>query len=328
VSVASSSISVIIAAFADERWPSTLAAIASTRAQSMPPLEVIVCIDHNPHLLECARGFASEMPDVTVVDNTNARGVSGARNCGAAHAHGSVLVFLDDDAEAAPDWLAMLQRGYTDSEVLGVGGRIEPMWVANRPDWFPEEFLWVVGCSYRGLPSQPAPTRNLIGANMSFRRDVFEAVGGFREDIGRVGSYPPVGCEDTALCIRACELWPGGKFLYEPRARVRHRVPDDRGKWEYFLRRCYAEGSSKAHLAHLFGLTTSLALERTFVSRTVPTGLLRATADTLFRGQIAGVARGTAMLLGLLSAGAGFAVTMATHRPLAATPLTTTLATR
>jgi GT2 family glycosyltransferase len=316
-----STISVIIAAFADERWPSTVAAIQSARAQSKPPLEVIVCIDHNPRLLERACAYVADLPDVCVVDNTNARGVSGARNSGAARARGSVLVFLDDDAEAAPDWLTVMERDYADPDVLGVGGRIEPMWVETRPDWFPDEFLWVVGCSYRGLPSQLAQTRNLIGANMSFRRYVFEAVGGFREDIGRVGRYPPVGCEDTALCIRASELWPLGKFLYEPRARVRHRVPDNRGKWQYFLRRCYAEGSSKAHLAQLFGLTTSLALERKFVTRTVPTGLARAAADMVLHGEAAALARGAAMLLGLLSAGAGFAVTAASRRPLAAAPL-------
>jgi glycosyltransferase involved in cell wall biosynthesis len=316
-----SNVSVIIAAFADERWPSTMAAIQSARSQSAPPFEVIVCIDHNADLLEKARAYAVERPGLVVVDNTHARGVSGARNCGASRARGSVLVFLDDDAEAASDWLATLCRGYVDPHVLGVGGQIEPMWMASRPDWFPEEFLWVVGCSYRGLPDQLAPTRNLIGANMSFRSDVFEAVGGFREDIGRVGRHPPVGCEDTALCIRACELWPNGKFLYEPRARVRHRVPDNRGKWQYFVRRCYAEGSSKAHLAQLFGLTTSLAVERAFVTRTLPAGLATAMVDTLVHRQTAGLARGGAMVCGLVSASAGFIVTAATRRPLAAAPL-------
>jgi glycosyltransferase involved in cell wall biosynthesis len=320
------SVSVVISAFAEERWPSTMAAIESARSQTLRPCEVIVCIDHNPVVLERARGYAEGRSNVIVVANVRARGVSGARNTGAALARGRVIAFLDDDAEAAPDWLACLARAYTDSTILGVGGSIEPLWVNGRPEWFPEEFLWVVGCSYRGLPVQAASTRNLIGANMSFRRDVFELVGGFREDIGRVGHYPPIGCEDTALCIRARRLWPMGSFIYEPRARVRHSVPFTRTRWGYFLSRCFGEGSSKAHLAHLFGLTDSLALERTYVTRTLPIGLVGALSDALLRRQMVGLARGGAILAGLASAGVGFVRTVAVGRPLAASQLTAEVA--
>src|SRR5581483_12443163 len=101
----------------------------------------------------------------------------GARNTGVSVATGSVCAFLDDDAEAAPDWLAWLVKAYADKDVLGVGGAIEPAWQDRRPEWFPEEFDWVVGCSYRGMPVISADTRNLIGANMSFRRDVLVNVG-------------------------------------------------------------------------------------------------------------------------------------------------------
>src|SRR5581483_7826900 len=95
------------------------------------------------------------------------------------------IAFLDDDAAADPSWLAELLRGYQERDVLGVGGRIDPAWSTKRPRWFPEEFAWVVGCTYRGIPSHPSPVRNLIGANMSLRRSVFDAVGGFRTELGR-----------------------------------------------------------------------------------------------------------------------------------------------
>jgi len=302
-----SDISVVISAFADERWTRTIGAIESARAQTLPPREVIVSIDHNPPLLERFREYAAELPNVKVVSNSRARGVSGARNSGAAFANGAIVAFLDDDAEAAADWLACLAYGYADDGVLGVGGAIEPLWLGGRPDWFPDEFLWVVGCSYRGLPLRPGPTRNLIGANMSFRRDVFEQVGGFRDDFGRVGHHPPVGCEDTALCIRARRLWPRGRFVYEPRARVRHSVPISRAQWRYFLQRCFGEGASKAKLAHLFGLGDSLSQERTYVTRTLPSGLLGALCDAVIRGELAALGRGGAIVAGLASAAAGFA---------------------
>src|SRR3984957_20704525 len=74
-------VSVVIAAFADERWDQLCDAIASIRSQTAPVLETVVVIDHNPALLVRARG---EFTDCTVIANARARGASGARNTGAA----------------------------------------------------------------------------------------------------------------------------------------------------------------------------------------------------------------------------------------------------
>jgi cellulose synthase/poly-beta-1,6-N-acetylglucosamine synthase-like glycosyltransferase len=313
-------VSVIIAAFTEQRWDNMVRAIESACAQTLQPREVIVCIDHNDALLARTREHVAGRDGVRVIDNPCPRGVSGARNAGIAVASGAVCAFLDDDAEAAPDWLEHLVSSYVDSDVLGVGGGIEAAWHDVRPDWFPEEFDWVVGCSYKGLPARQASIRNLIGANMSFRRDVLIAVGGFRSDIGRVGEFPPVGCEDTALCIRARQQWPTSRFVYEPRALVRHSVPRSRARWSYFLLRCYGEGASKAHLARLFGFADSLSVERTYVTRTLPAGLARSVSDTWRLRHVTAVSRGAAIVAGLGSAAAGFIVA-ATRRPVP--PVTT-----
>src|SRR5688572_6408497 len=136
-------VSVVICAYSEERWPDLVAAVASARRQTVSAREVVVVVDHNHGLLERAR---VHLPDVTVVENTSARGLSGARNSGVAAAQGAIVAFLDDDAVAAPDWLARLVAGYGDARVLGVGGAIDPVWGGNRPGWLPEEFFWVVGC--------------------------------------------------------------------------------------------------------------------------------------------------------------------------------------
>jgi len=308
-------VSVIIAAFTEQRWDHMVRAIESARAQTLRPREVVVCIDHNEALFTRMREHTAGLSGVRVIENPWPRGVSGARNAGIAAASGAVCAFLDDDAEAAPDWLENLVSSYVDSDVLGVGGGIEPAWHDVRPEWFPEEFDWVVGCSYKGLPTQQASIRNLIGANMSFRRDVLVTVGGFRNDIGRVGEFPPVGCEDTALCIRARQQWPSGRFVYQPCARVRHAVPRSRARWSYFLLRCYGEGASKAHLARLFGFAESLSVERTYVSRTLPAGVARSVTDSWRLRRVTAVSRGAAIVAGLGSAAAGFIVAAA-RRPL------------
>src|SRR4051812_12229234 len=179
--------SVVICAYADERWPELADAVASVRAQSLPALETIVVIDHNPALLALA---SRELPDALVIENDQARGLSGARNSGVRVARGDVIAFLDDDATAAPDWLEWLGGPYGDEHVLGVGGAIEPRWTGGRPAGFPPEFQWVVGCTYEGMPERRSAVRNLIGANMSLRRALFDLAGGFRPGVGRVGRLP------------------------------------------------------------------------------------------------------------------------------------------
>src|SRR4051794_18362617 len=256
------SVSVIICAYTERRWDDLVAAVRSTTAQRAAPLEVVVVSDHNAGLLERVE---RELQETVALANDQPRGLSGARNTGLRVARGQVLAFLDDDAVAAPDWLEHLLAPYRDPEVIGVGGSIEPLWPAERPRFIPYEFDWVVGCTYRGLPTTTSPVRNLIGANMSLRRDVFEAVGGFSTDVGRVGTRP-VGCEETELCIRAGRQLPGTRLVYVPAARVRHRVSDDRARWRYFRARCWSEGLSKAVVSRHAGRSDSLSSERAYVT--------------------------------------------------------------
>jgi GT2 family glycosyltransferase len=272
-------VSIVICAYTEDRWAEMLAAIDSVRGQTMPPHEIILVIDHNPQLFARAR---EQLPDVTVIENRQLRGLSGARNSGIAIASGDVIAFMDEDATAAPDWLEWLTCYYDRSEVLGVGGTIEPVWLTGRPAWFPVEFDWVVGCTYRGLPETTSGVRNLIGCNMSLRREVFQQIGGFRSGIGRVG-VRPIGCEETELCIRLNQHQPQGTLLYEPRARVYHRVPP--------IRSSAGDG---------------LSAERTYALQTLPRGAARGVWAAVRRGDVAGLARAGAIVSGLLVTTLGF----------------------
>jgi glycosyltransferase involved in cell wall biosynthesis len=262
-----------------------------------------VVIDHNDALRQRAE---ASLPGVIVCENREGRGLSGARNSGIAVAQGSIVAFLDDDAAAKPDWLERLATHYQDNGVLGVGGAILPQWLGGRPAWFPEEFDWVVGCTYRGMPETTAPVRNLIGCNMPFRGETLEAAGGFRADLGRIGRRP-LGCEETELCIRIGQRFPNGLLLYEPAAEVRHKVPATRGQWAYFRARCYAEGLSKAGVTRtVAGGGKQLTAERAYVTRTLPRGVLRGIGQAMFQGNGAGVSRSGAIVGGLATTVAGY----------------------
>ncbi|HWC86064.1 MAG TPA: glycosyltransferase [Solirubrobacteraceae bacterium] len=287
-------VSVIVCAYTAARFDALRAVVGALADQTLEPTEVVVIIDHNPGLLERVR---RELPGVKAQPNASRRGLSGARNTGVTVASSPIVAFLDDDALPARDWLARLVAPYEDADVMATGGRCEPDWLAGRPRWFPEEFDWVVGCTYRGLPRQPAEVRNPIGASMSFRRCALDATGVFREDMGRVGRIP-LGCEETELAIRLRRLLPSSRIMYVPGAAVSHLVPAERGRFQYFLARCHAEGISKALVSDVAGSGHALASERHYTYGVLPRGLLRGFVDAL-GGDVAGLARTGAIVIGL-----------------------------
>lgn len=299
-----SKISVILCAFTEQRWDATVAAIESVQKQTLPPDEIILVIDHNTPLLEKAR---ASIPGILVIENSEPRGLSGSRNSGIAVAQGTFIAFLDDDAIAEPDWLEQLNNRCVDSQVLGAGGAVAPLWLGKKPRWFPEEFYWVVGCTYRGLPEKFTTVRNLYGGCTCIRKEVFDVVGGFRNGIGRVGAIPK-GAEETELCIRARQHWPEKVFVYEPAAKIHHQVPPARATWRYFRSRCYGEGLSKAAIARFVGARDGLSTERSYTFRTLPRSVLRNLGDVFAHRDLSGLARGTAIVLGLLTTIAGYLV--------------------
>lgn len=298
-------ISVIICAYTEERWSELVAAVESVQQQTLLPREIIVVVDHNADLLQRVREY---VPGVVVVENTDTRGLRGARNSGIAVAQGKIIAFLDDDAVAVPDWLLLLCQGYADPRVLGTGGEVTPSWIDKKPAWLPEEFYWVVGCTYRGMPETAQAIRNPIGANMSFRRQVFDTVGDFHSQNGHMGPRHAGGCEETELCIRSHHRWPQSVFLYQPRAKVFHCVPGNRTSRRYFCSRCYVEGLAKAVIARHVGARDSLASERAYTLRVLPQGVKRGLIDTLFHHDPTGLARAGAIVVGLAVTTAGYLV--------------------
>ena len=287
-------IAVVVCAFTAERLEVLTEAIGSLRSQTYAPHEIVLVVDHSPELLAEAR---RRWPELKIVANREQRGLSGARNTGVAEAGADVVAFLDDDAIAAPDWLRRLATAYADPAVLGAGGAVHPRWVEGKPGWFPPEFDWVVGCTHSGMPDELAPVRNLVGANMSFRREPLLEVGGFSHDLGRVGTLP-VGCEETDLSIRVHQRWPDAEILYDPEAAVDHVVPSSRGRVRYFLDRCRAEGRSKAVLTGMVGAQDGLSSERSYVRGTLPSGILGDLRDAL-RGDLSGLGRAAMIVVGL-----------------------------
>jgi len=298
-----SNVSIVVCAYTVARWETLRTALEAARRQEPAPLEIIVVADHAPDVETRAR---AEFPWAVVLGNTQERGLSGARNSGVAVARGEFIAFLDDDAIPEPGWLAHLTAPLTDPGVMGSGGKVVARWPGERPRFLPPEFDWTVGCSYRGLPVNGGEIRNPIGANMCFRREVFDIAGGFHGHIGRIGTLP-VGCEETELCIRFRQLEPATRFVYEPRAVVHHVMSPDRTRWRYFRSRCWSEGLSKAVVAHHAGARDGLSSERSYVLRTLPSGVAREVRHAVRRRDPAGLQRAGAIIAGVAITTAGYA---------------------
>ncbi len=297
-------VSVVICAYTEDRWDDIVAAVDSVQGQTLAPKETLVVVDHNPRLLDRVR---TELSGIASCANTGPQGLSGGRNTGWRATTGDVIAFLDDDAAASPDWLEQLVVPYADPQVVGVGGSISPNWHEGQPSAFPEEFLWVVGCSYIGLPVARSEVRNMIGANMSLRRSALDKTTGFDTDLGRVGTRP-VGCEETELCLRLVDASDQGRIIYQPAAHVRHSVPASRATFQYFRSRCYAEGISKAHVSRLSGASAALSSEADYVRKTLPLGVLRALREGVRSRQSAPFLRVGGIMLGLTFTTAGYGV--------------------
>ncbi|MFI1971097.1 glycosyltransferase family 2 protein [Streptomyces cinnamoneus] len=304
------SVSVVVCVYTEDRWGDILAAVASVRDQSHPALETLLVVDHNPGLLRrLAKAFGDDGAGahrVRVLPNAGPRGLSAGRNTGIAASSGEVIAFLDDDAVAERDWLLHFAEAYADPRVMAVGGRTQPVWASRRrPAWFPEEFDWVVGCTYRGLPPGRVPVRNVLGGNASFRRTALAAVGGFASGIGRDGHRLPLGCEETELCIRLARAVPDAVLLIDDRSVIHHRVPAARERFGYFRTRAYAEGLSKALVAHSVGAQDGLASERRYTTRVLPAGVARGVRDALL-GRPGGAGRAGAIVAGVAAAAGGY----------------------
>ena len=280
---------VVICAHSEVRWDDLVAAVESVKQQTYRPAEIVLVIDHNPTL---QRRSANELPGVTVVPNDNEEGLPGARNAGAAAASSEIVAFIDDDAVADRNWLAALVAPYADPHVLGVGGQVVPIWQTRRPNWFPAEFDWVVGCSYHGMPAERTRVRNFSGASVSLRRRPLVESGGF---------------DETEICARLQRRYLDGVYLYEPKALVRRHVPCSRSTWSYYRSRCYTEGLSKAAVRDLAGPEWTMSSEKSSLRSIIPRAIGRNLVKAL-RGEPSGLAGVMALTGGVFINGIGYTV--------------------
>ena len=216
--------------------------------QTLPPQEYeIIVVDNNStdNTREVVRDFEELASHQIKYVLETTQGLSAARNTGIQQSSGPIISFIDDDAEAAPQWLAAVVEAFNQHpDAWGVGGNTFAIWDAKRPAWLTDDFLSDLSMQDRGPDKLKLTSVQIMaGTNCSFRREVFAEIGDFPTDLGRVGKSLLAG-EEAELCLR---IHLQGKSIYHiPDAVVFHHVTPERMTRSYFRRRCYLSGLSRS----------------------------------------------------------------------------------
>ena len=248
-------VSVVLSTY--NRGPLLESAIRSVLAQQggSPAFELIV-VDNNS--TDATRGIierlASADPRVRAVFEPR-QGLSHARNAGISQAQAPIIAFTDDDVRVEADWIATIVRAFDEHTSADlVGGRVLPMWPSDPPAWLTRDHwapLALVDHGDEPIAITTGQSIGVIGANMAFRRTVFDEVGLFASACQRVkdgiGSL-----EDHEYLLRL--LRTGRRGVYDPRIVVHAEIQPNR------LDRAYHRRWHRGH-GHFHALLRSEQME-------------------------------------------------------------------
>ncbi len=191
--------------------------LAKLNQQTVKPGQIIV-VDASRNNL--TKQVVKKFAGVLYMNNQKGIGkMTTSRNLGLTQATGDIICFLDDDSFAGPDWLENILKTYKDKNVGAVGGRA----LNNLPDEakigldrigkFSEGVLYGF---FAADPGKIIEVDHIMGCNMTYRREVLQKLGGFREDYTGISGLR----EDSDPCFRVRKL--GYRILFNPKAWVEH----------------------------------------------------------------------------------------------------------
>ena len=140
-------------------------------------------------------------------------GISIQRNIGIESSTGEFVIFIDDDANAEPNWLEEYNN-HLNLEKLGVlAGRIRPLWGSNVKNYHKKSDYIKNLYSIYDLGEKIKEVEYGFGCNILLRKSALEEIGNFDLEQGKVGndSKGMLYGEDVLSCI----IFPSVHFLYQ-----------------------------------------------------------------------------------------------------------------
>ena len=170
------------------------------------------------------------------------QGISAARNRALSEFRGEYLLFTDDDVLVEPNWITEMEKTFTRSGALCVGGRVFLQWNFPKPEWLHPKLEYALSfVDFGEQDIELVPPHAAVTANAGFHRSVFERYGRFNEELGAKKEDFMRG-EDTEF-VRRIQREPG-KVYYSARAVVHHVVLPERATKEWFLKRFRRAGET------------------------------------------------------------------------------------
>jgi len=205
----------------------------------MPDAEFLV-VENSPAESRAALRLPGMMPSRVVV--CEEVGLSHARNAGIAAAQGEIIAFLDDDALVCPRWANILIDTFAEKRMSVLGGKVVPRFVqAVLPAWYHAELAGYLSCIDWGEETRALrPGEWIVGANMAFRREVFEQYGAFDPSLGRKGDASLISNEEIEL-LHKIGL---SRIFYSSACAVEHIIQPERMRLSWFRRRVYWQAVS------------------------------------------------------------------------------------
>ncbi len=221
--------------------PATVAAaIRSVLAQDEPAHQVLVVGQGDRGLLEPAALDAAAGDGRMRYLHLARCGLSRARNAAVLEARGDVVAFLDDDCEAASDWLRELAAGFARRGDVGVvGGAVVAPPPLRRPSSCPRISPAEALYDPAAMPGKPPPGWDWMGANVALRVDVLRRIGRWDECLGAGAAFPAGEDTDYKLRLEAA----GVVMVSTPAAVVRHTAGTRYGRDVLRSQRAYALGN-------------------------------------------------------------------------------------
>jgi glucosyl-dolichyl phosphate glucuronosyltransferase len=214
-----------------------LASVAASEVTESVQWEVLITDNNsNDRTPEVADEFCRRYPGRFRYLFEPQPGKAHALNSAVREAQGEILAFMDDDASVEPTWLENLTSAFQNARWAGAGGRIVLQWPSALPQWLSIEGPY----SRHPFPGfdqgseAKEITSPLFGANMAFRKSMFEKYGAFRTDLGPSPNRDiPPPSEDTEFGRRL--IAAGERLWYQPSAVVHHPIAQTRINTDYFL---------------------------------------------------------------------------------------------
>jgi glycosyltransferase involved in cell wall biosynthesis len=169
-------------------------------------------------------------------------GLSRARNLALRQASGDWVIFLDDDAEAKPGWLAAYEGFFSNlpsAKVAVAGGAVIPRFEIPPPKWLNAGGMLELGLESFCIPS----ASHLWECNCAWHRAAAVQVGGVDAQLGHQGEvagYHEGADLDARLRNAGYEIW------WLPGAAIRHFIHASRLNLKWLLRSAFNSGRTTA----------------------------------------------------------------------------------